>query len=382
MTYYLLPVPKMQFFDPLGYPLAGGFVYAFKAGTNTPLDTYDDTGMVNTNPAILDSGGMASIWVSAGAYKITVKNSLGVTLYTVDNIVAVPAPSVDASIPSAPTGPTVTSNNGIFVAEWESPTVGGNTLDDVCIQYDTVNTFSSANLITSIGWGPIFHREGYDANKIYYFRFAWHNKSGAPSNAITAAAIYAGTGVSANTGWGPFSSIVGPVSSYPDAAIPGAPVDPTVVARFGTFVCDWADPATGNKSLDDVCVYYATDSGFTTNIIAVVGLGKCYHREGYDPGKTYYFKIAWHNQSQQASNAATKAALLAFGIPDSDADYGWGAFCNTIGPVVSTSALPLASQGAGADPTTSDIASGDIALWHDSTGYHIWANDGGIMRQL
>ena len=49
------PVPKIQFFDNSGNPLAGGFVYTFAAGTTTQLASYTDSSAntPNTNPVVL-----------------------------------------------------------------------------------------------------------------------------------------------------------------------------------------------------------------------------------------------------------------------------------------------------------------------------------------
>jgi hypothetical protein len=83
-----LPMPRLQFFDSSGRPLAGGKVYTYSAGTSTPLATYSDaTGSVlNTNPVILDAGGFANIWVKNSVYRIVVQNSAGVQQWTADNV--------------------------------------------------------------------------------------------------------------------------------------------------------------------------------------------------------------------------------------------------------------------------------------------------------
>jgi hypothetical protein len=83
----LAPAPIATFLSASGAPLAGGRVYTYQAGTNTPQPTFSDsTGTVqNANPTILDAAGRANIWFSALAYKIVVQNSGGVTQYTTDN---------------------------------------------------------------------------------------------------------------------------------------------------------------------------------------------------------------------------------------------------------------------------------------------------------
>lgn len=85
-----LPIPYLrpQFFDDNGDPLAGGKLYSFVAGTTTPAATYTDyTGVTpNTNPVILDSAGRAAIFLGSGYYKLILKNSSDVTIWTEDNI--------------------------------------------------------------------------------------------------------------------------------------------------------------------------------------------------------------------------------------------------------------------------------------------------------
>ena len=87
-TTSLAPTPKLQFFDANGDPLAGGLLYTYAAGTTTPLTSYtDSTGVsANTNPIILDSRGEANVWLGADSYKLALYTSVGVLIWTVDNI--------------------------------------------------------------------------------------------------------------------------------------------------------------------------------------------------------------------------------------------------------------------------------------------------------
>lgn len=80
------PAPITTFIDSTGAPLAGGLIYTYAAGTNTPQATYtDSTGTVlNSNPVVLDSAGRAQIWFISSAYKIVVKDVNGVQQYEVD----------------------------------------------------------------------------------------------------------------------------------------------------------------------------------------------------------------------------------------------------------------------------------------------------------
>jgi len=89
MSLPLLPNPRAQFFGSDGKPLVGGKVYTYAAGTSTPQATYTDTAgtVPNTNPIILDARGEAVIFWS-GSYKVTLKTSADVTIYTQDNVTA------------------------------------------------------------------------------------------------------------------------------------------------------------------------------------------------------------------------------------------------------------------------------------------------------
>lgn len=85
---HLLPQPRMRFLDANGAPLAGGKLYSYAAGSSTPLATYTDQtgGTQNANPVILDGSGEANVWISPSAYKFVLKDSTGVTLWTVDAV--------------------------------------------------------------------------------------------------------------------------------------------------------------------------------------------------------------------------------------------------------------------------------------------------------
>jgi len=87
-TTSLSPTPKLQFFDLNGAPLSGGLLYTYAAGTTTPLASYtDSTGLIaNTNPIVLDSRGEANVWLGADSYKLALYTSVGVLIWTVDNI--------------------------------------------------------------------------------------------------------------------------------------------------------------------------------------------------------------------------------------------------------------------------------------------------------
>ena len=83
----LLPNGKQSFTTATGAPLVAGRVYTYAAGTSTPQVTYADAAGTtpNANPVILDSRGEATIFWS-GSYKVILKDSLDVTIWTVDGV--------------------------------------------------------------------------------------------------------------------------------------------------------------------------------------------------------------------------------------------------------------------------------------------------------
>lgn len=84
----ICPQPFLQFEDGNGNPLSGGLLYTYAAGTTTPLATYTDSGggTPNANPVVLDSNGIASVWLSSALYYFELKTSAGVLVKTVDNV--------------------------------------------------------------------------------------------------------------------------------------------------------------------------------------------------------------------------------------------------------------------------------------------------------
>lgn len=89
-TGFPLTVPKPQFFDQNGNPLAGGTLEFYLAGTTTPVNLYSDASLVTSagTSAALNSRGEAptALFGSyAVAYKFVLKDPNGATVYTIDN---------------------------------------------------------------------------------------------------------------------------------------------------------------------------------------------------------------------------------------------------------------------------------------------------------
>lgn len=76
-------------FTTAGGVLNGGKVYVYDVGTTTLKSVWSDTALSSAaaNPIICDSAGMHDMrYIATGSYKIVVKTSADVTVYTRDNI--------------------------------------------------------------------------------------------------------------------------------------------------------------------------------------------------------------------------------------------------------------------------------------------------------
>ena len=86
----LFPGIKPQFCDALGNPVAGGKLYSFIAGTDTPQPTYSDVDLeiANANPVVLTAAGQSatSMYLSETGYKFRLDTPADVPLWTVDDV--------------------------------------------------------------------------------------------------------------------------------------------------------------------------------------------------------------------------------------------------------------------------------------------------------
>lgn len=92
----------VQLFDDYGDELNGGTISSFAGGTSTPKSTYTDStgGATNANPFTLNAAGRdtGGIWLTAGeAYKFILKDAVGITLDTIDNVMVGDASSSSTS---------------------------------------------------------------------------------------------------------------------------------------------------------------------------------------------------------------------------------------------------------------------------------------------
>ena len=105
-----------QFLDNSGFPLNGGYIATYLAGSTTNLlSTYSDSAgtVLNNNPIQLNSSGRlpVSIWLQNGyAYKMVLyAKDLSTILAYVDNVVGIGTPT------NLPYTPPVTTNGDIFI---------------------------------------------------------------------------------------------------------------------------------------------------------------------------------------------------------------------------------------------------------------------------
>lgn len=113
-----MPVPRQQFFDNNGDPLAGGLLYAYLAGTTTPADTYANVSLTtpNANPVVLDSSGRATIYLDALSYKFELKTSAGVSVWSQDNVPGVPGFG-SASDVSGVAGENIAARDAVYISD-------------------------------------------------------------------------------------------------------------------------------------------------------------------------------------------------------------------------------------------------------------------------
>lgn len=150
------PAPNeyQQFFDGSGNPLAGGKLYSYAAGTNTPLSTYTDEsgGTPNANPTILDSKGRATIWIpQTTGYKFQLQDSLSNVIWTVDNVFLIANGSITSKeIGNQAVGTNQLASNPVTTAKFalQSITAKSGLLASKCVT--TVKFTVGAVTITKI----------------------------------------------------------------------------------------------------------------------------------------------------------------------------------------------------------------------------------------
>jgi len=97
MTLAILTYPLFRALDANGNPLAGGKLYAYAAGTSTPLALLAADGTTPlANPVVLDANGQAAIRLGSNSYKLDLFDATDVrqTGWPVDNVTTLPRPDL------------------------------------------------------------------------------------------------------------------------------------------------------------------------------------------------------------------------------------------------------------------------------------------------
>lgn len=79
---------QLREFTNSGMLLSGGKVYFYRAGSTTPLATYQDAqaAIENTNPVILDASGSAKIFLQAALYRVEIYSADDELIHEIDEI--------------------------------------------------------------------------------------------------------------------------------------------------------------------------------------------------------------------------------------------------------------------------------------------------------
>lgn len=162
-TYTLSPVAKQQFLTDSGVPLASGRIYTFAAGTTTALTTYQTSSGTAWGAYVqLDSAGRpqtGSIYLQPGvSYKFEARTSAGVTVWTQDNVSAVPPSSVNVDITGI-AGVNIAAGEVVYLSAGSGAlTPGSWYLADADLSYASsaaITIGMSPNAITSGATGTI-----------------------------------------------------------------------------------------------------------------------------------------------------------------------------------------------------------------------------------
>jgi len=147
------PFVPEQFFDDNGNPLNAGTIETFTAGTSNHLATYSDVGLTvaNANPLTLNSAGRptsGAIFLTPGqSYKFLIKDSLGNTIATPDNISAVPASSASVDVIGT-AGEAITAGQSVYLSDGSGGKSAGQ-----WYKGDSTNAYSSS-IAGSVGMAP------------------------------------------------------------------------------------------------------------------------------------------------------------------------------------------------------------------------------------
>lgn len=209
MSLPLTPTPRQQFLDSNGDPLAEGLLYSYLSGTDTPEPVYSDAdGTPHTNPVELDAGGWATIYLGAVNYKFVLKDSDGVTIWTVDPVSGIV--SADTNIQGT-AGEDLEAGEAVYLSDGSGGLTAGR-----WYLTDADQTYSSSL-----------------ANKV---GFAFEDiASGSTGSIMISGRITGLSGLTAGTVYYASSTAGGLTSTAPTNAQPMCVADSVTTAVVGTF---------------------------------------------------------------------------------------------------------------------------------------------------
>ncbi|MCX6550401.1 MAG: hypothetical protein NTY02_05225, partial [Acidobacteria bacterium] len=125
----LSPSPYFTALDANGAPVAGALIYTLSAGGVWPgnaLPTYQDAAgtSLNANPIVCDAAGRCVIRLLPASYKFLVCDAAGVTVKTIDNVIA--NSSFDANVDiEGIAGHALSVNDIVYLADGSGGTTAG-----------------------------------------------------------------------------------------------------------------------------------------------------------------------------------------------------------------------------------------------------------------
>lgn len=158
----LSPVAIQQFFDNNGDPLAGGLLGSYLAGTDTPSPLYStpvvgSAGIPLSNPVVLDAAGRApELYLDATSYKLVLKNALGVTIWTADNVTSASLLLQQANVPTVTNITTGGTQSDLDVGDTRNRLVVCANTTDLIITGFAKGQDGDTITVISAGTAPVF----------------------------------------------------------------------------------------------------------------------------------------------------------------------------------------------------------------------------------
>ena len=149
----VIPNPVFTGIDSNGDPFSGGKLHTYAAGTTTNQVTYSNVGLTsaNANPVVLDSAGRATIFTAVGtSFKYVLKNSSNVTIWTADNINAVPTSTATLDI-TVTAGEDLSALEAVYISQGDgSKTAGRAYLTDADTAYSSSSSVVVGVVVSDI----------------------------------------------------------------------------------------------------------------------------------------------------------------------------------------------------------------------------------------